>query len=64
MAPHENLEQQLHKLNFHSHMDLIVEFKQPSEGSALGLPYEAYDENWLFIRVVRYVEGGSGESAA
>jgi hypothetical protein len=45
-------------------MDLIVEFKQPSEGSALGLPYEAYDENWLFIRVVRYVEGGSGESAA
>ena len=51
MAVHAHFDMQLHKLNFHSHMDLLIETKSDDD------EFEEYDTNWLFIRVVKHVEG-------
>ncbi len=50
MGIHDNLDAPLHKLNLHSHMHLIIETKKEGE------QWEEYDSNWLFLRVVKYVE--------
>ena len=53
MAIHDSFEKQLHKLNFISYMDLTIETKKDDE------VFEMYDSDFLFIRVLKHVEGES-----
>lgn len=51
ITAHQQMEMQLHKLNFHSYMNLQIETRNEGE------LFEEFDEDTLFIRVVKHVEG-------
>jgi hypothetical protein len=50
MAVHDHFDMQLHKLNFHSYMNLLVETRGEEE-------FEEWQDSWIFLRALKYVEG-------
>lgn len=39
------------KLKFYKHIDLMIEIKTDEE------QFEEFDPDWLYLRVIKYVEG-------
>ncbi len=51
LAIYDKFDLQLHKMAFYNYMDLYIETKSSDEAE-----FEEYDPNWLFLRILKYVE--------